>query len=90
MEKGVRRVKNLLFSHHARDRMDERGITQGQVYSALASPDDNRPSPKGRGRFVAEKRLETGQTLRVIYTEEGEFYVIISVVKMSRKRRSGR
>ncbi len=83
-------MKTLMFTHHARERMAERGVTQGQVHSALQAPDDNRPSSKGRGRLIAEKLLETGQTLRVIYTEEGEFYVIISVVKMSRKRRSGR
>lgn len=57
VEEGVRWVKNLLFSHHARDRMDERGITQGQVYAALASPDDNRPSPKGpRGAAGSSRR----------------------------------
>ncbi len=83
-------MKNLLFTHHAKERMEERGVTQSQVYAALKEPDDNRPSSKSSGRFVAEKRLETGQTLRVIYTEEGELYVIISVIKMSRKRRAGR
>ncbi len=90
MEKGVRAVKTLVFTHHARERMDERGVTQGQVYSALENPDDHRPSPQGQDRFVAEKRLETGQTLRVIYTEEGDFYIVITAIKIGRKRRAGR
>jgi hypothetical protein len=80
-------MTNLVITHHARERMDERGVTQGQVYSAANEPDDRYPSPKQRGRMIAEKQLETGHTLRVIYREEGGLYVIISVIKMSRKRR---
>jgi len=82
-------MKNLFFTHHAHDRLEERGVSQRQVYDTLKNPDDIQPSKKGLGRFVAEKHLETGQTLRVIYTEEGDFYVIISVIKMGRQRRAG-
>jgi Domain of unknown function (DUF4258) len=90
VEEGVRGVKNLVFTHHARDRMDERGVTQQEVYSAANEPDHRYPSPKQPGRMIAEKQLETGDILRVIYTEERGLYVIISVIRMSRKRRAGR
>jgi len=83
-------MKNLVFTHHARDRMEERGVTQAEVYSAANEPDHSYQSPKGQGRMIAEKRLETGHTLRVIYTEERGMYVIISVIKMSsRRQRTG-
>lgn len=83
-------MKSLLFSHHARDRMDERRVTQKQVYATLKDPDDKRPSDKTPGRLIVEKQLGERYTLRVIYTEENDMYVIISVIKMSRKRRTGR
>jgi hypothetical protein len=79
-------MKTLLFTHHERDRMDERGVTQPEVYSATNEPDHRYPSPKQPGRMIAEKHLETGHTLRVICTEEDDMYVIISVIKMSRRR----
>ena len=82
-------MTNLLFTHHARDRMDERDITQAQVYSAVNEPDDRYYSPKQRGSMIAEKQLETGHTLRVVYRVQGALYVIITVIKMSRKRRVG-
>ena len=83
-------MKNLVFTHHARERMAERRVTEGQVYSATNDPDDRYPLPKQQGRMIAEKELETGHILRVVYVEEGELYVIISVVRMSRQRKAGR
>jgi hypothetical protein len=81
-------MTNLVFTHHARERMDERRITRAEVYSAANEPDDRYPSPTQPGKMIAEKELETGRILRVIYTEERELYVIITAIKMSRRWRS--
>jgi Domain of unknown function (DUF4258) len=88
--KDVRGMTNLLFTHHARERMEERGVTEGDVYSAANEPDDRYHSPKQRGSMIAEKQLETGHTLRVVYRVQGELYVIITVIKMSRRQRASR
>jgi hypothetical protein len=83
-------MKNLIFTHHANDRLTERGVSKSEVYDTLKHPDTTRPSEKGLGRLIAERRLKTGHTLRVIYTEDSEFYIVISVIKIGRKRRGGR
>ena len=70
--------------------MDERSVTESQVYSAANEPDDRYHSPKQEGSMIAEKQLETGHTLRVVYRVEGGLYVIITVIKMGRNRRVGR
>ena len=76
-------TKNLIFTHHARDRMSERGFSQAEVYAAANNPDRRYPSPKDPAKMIAEKRLQTGRNLRVVYTEESGVYVIITVVKLS-------
>ena len=37
-------MENLLVTHHAHDRVTERGISQAQVYAVLKNPYDVRPS----------------------------------------------
>src|SRR5215216_2018475 len=46
-------MENLLVTHHARDRVTERGISQAQVYAALKNPYDVRPSEMSPGRLAA-------------------------------------
>ena len=36
-------MENLLVTHHALDRVTERGISQAQVYAVLKNSDDLRP-----------------------------------------------
>ena len=77
-------MKNLIFTHHANDRLTERGVSKSEVYDTLKNPDITHLSEKGLGRLIAERRLKTGHTLRVIYTEDNEFYIVISVIRRSR------
>jgi hypothetical protein len=50
-------MKNLIFTHHANDRLTERGVSKSEVYNTLKHPDTTRPSEKGLGRLIAERRL---------------------------------
>lgn len=77
----------LSFTNHAREQQAERGVSDHQVLLTLREPDDDYPSKKKPGRRVAEKILETGKVLRVVYVVEDGVHVIITVIAMSRKRR---
>lgn len=64
----------------------ERGVGDHQVLLTLQVPDEDCPSKKP-GRRVAERRLETGKVLRVVYVVENSVHVRITVIAMSRKRK---
>jgi len=86
---GVRRV-NLIYAGHAREQMDARRVTEAEVELTVRQPEDQYPSREGR--TVAEKSFpsRTGgrpYTVRVVYIVEEENAVIITVVRMTRKRR---
>jgi hypothetical protein len=76
----------VVQSPHIIERMSERRIDPNEANEALFHPErvrrGNRP-----GRFVAERDFE-GYTIRVVYTVEEGTAVLITAIKMTRRRGS--
>jgi hypothetical protein len=60
--------QHVTYSHHARQRMQQRSVSDQQVRATLAQPDSLRLG--NQGRQVAEKSFGPSDRLRVIYIEE--------------------
>ena len=74
-------MKRLIFAQHALDRMDERGITKELVIYILnhaESIDSNDEKRKVAQRFI------DGKLLRVIYEDETDEIIVITVYKTSK------
>jgi len=74
-------MKRLIFVQHALDRMDERGITKELVIDILnhaESIDSNDEKRKVAQRFI------DGKLLRVIYEDETDAIIVITVYKTSK------
>ncbi|MEA2524024.1 MAG: hypothetical protein QOF73_1251, partial [Thermomicrobiales bacterium] len=74
----------VTYSQHARDRMDERSISKGQVERTIAQPD--RLTYEG-SKLVAERRTSAGNTIRVVYverlTDDGTAAHVVTVIRIS-------
>lgn len=75
---------NLVYTLHARLRMSdaERGVSEAEVEAVLAEPDIVRPGK--RGAVVADKMVGN-RRLSVVYREEGDRMVVITVVVLERR-----
>ena len=74
-------MKRPIFVQHALDRMDERGITKELVIDILnhaESIDSNDEKRKVAQRFI------DGKLLRVIYEDETDAIIVITVYKTSK------
>ena len=58
----------LKLSVHSQTRLQERGIDPGNIKKVLSNPDFTEPAYSGN--MKANKRLESGRTLEVIYCKE--------------------
>ena len=66
------------YTTHAREQMTLRRISESQVERVVLKPHRRYES---RGRLVAERDTEHGNTVRVVYTEEeGRAQVITAVI----------
>lgn len=78
-------MDNINFLPHARERIEERGVSAEEVAETVASPDR---SYTGRwGRIVAEKDFGT-RILRVVYNEGQNEAMVITAMPI-RKRGGG-
>ena len=66
----------IRYTKHAQKRMRERGIARPLVRMAIEEPDR---SYLDRELNVAERKLESGNILRVYFKREGEDTVVITV-----------
>ena len=67
----------IIYTAHALARMSVRGITKEMVRDTLANPEQTGIGYKSR--FLAYKSFGN-RRIKVIYTKEGEGFVIISVI----------
>lgn len=67
----------LILTDHAKDRMAVRKITEKMMKEAIAYPDSN--GVGYQNRFLVFKLFSDG-TIKVVYSKEKDFYVIISVI----------
>ncbi|MFO7618395.1 MAG: DUF4258 domain-containing protein [Thermoplasmata archaeon] len=76
-------MKEIIFSKHAEGRMKFRGLRKKQVESAIEEPD---AVLKGKeGTLIAQKDMGT-HILRVIYSDEGKYYLVITAYYADRER----
>jgi len=67
----------IVLTHHARLRMEDRGITQDMVTKALTHPDETGTGYGGRA--LAFRAFPSGR-IKVVYKVEGEDTVVISAM----------
>jgi hypothetical protein len=68
-------MKRLVFTAHAGERLEERGITEDFVVSALSSPD----FVINRGEESESYKDVAGKLLKVVYAEKESFIRIITL-----------
>lgn len=75
------------YTRHARIQMAKRGVSADEVADTLAGGHevDARPPRKGRRKlftsgYVFEGRFYAHMELTVIYAEEGDLFVIVTVI----------
>ena len=75
------------YTRHARTKMADRGVSEGEVAEALANGQgvDVRYPRKGRRKvftsgFIIEDRQYPHMELTVIYAEENDMLVIVTVI----------
>ncbi|MBI4277526.1 MAG: DUF4258 domain-containing protein [Armatimonadetes bacterium] len=61
-------------------------VTPEQVEDTVLAPERVTADPRGRGRFIAQKRIAERHVLRVVYREEGETRVVITFYPGRRER----
>lgn len=64
----------IIYTHHARFRMAQKGITEGMIEEVLNKPDTDFPSQDKR---IARKTLGN-KTMDVVYLETKRGYLIIT------------
>lgn len=65
---------NITYLPHARERMQQRHITEAMVEQVLADPDESKPADKGRTKYI--KAIEG----------EGKVSVVALIRKLSDRR----
>jgi len=73
--------KILIFVPHALERMKERSIDKEEVIAALSYPDDI--DCRDEKRKIAQRFIE-GKLLRVVYEEEEDTIIVVSVYRTSK------
>ncbi|CAB4909282.1 unannotated protein [freshwater metagenome] len=66
----------LLFTNHALQRMNERGVTPEDVVSAMRRPAGD-PRPGSAGNHVVVGYASGGRLLRVVFASDGESVVTV-------------
>jgi hypothetical protein len=69
-------MKAIVYVRHAKKRMKDRSVTEGEVETVMAGPDCLMPSVKDR--MNAFKFID-GRYLRVTFKEEREQFLVITV-----------
>lgn len=69
-------MKSVRYDRHARGRMKERGVTEGEADTAIREPDYTEQSVKGRTNAY---KFIGGRFLRVTFKEEAEDILVITV-----------
>ena len=77
-------MKNIVFVHHALDRMKERCINEDEVIAALNHPDDI--ECRDEKRKIAQRFIE-GRLLRVMYEEEEDTITVVTVYRTSKSNK---
>ena len=67
----------VIYTDHALDRLESRGISKEEVEEALRNPDSRMPGAQDNTRRV-HKRMPNGRSLQVIYKPKGTIVVIIT------------
>ena len=74
---------DLRITKHARERMEKYGISESLVHDAMDDPDSIVEGHSGRK--ISQKKLN-GYVLRVIFEEEKDINVIVTVYKARSER----
>jgi Domain of unknown function (DUF4258) len=72
-------MKKIIFTEHAKDRLDRRRISEDSVVSAIASPD----FVIVRGEESEAHKNIAGNLLKVVYTEKERFIIIITLYRVN-------
>ena len=73
----------VLFTRHARERMERYDLTETQIRNCLAFPESVLDAENDRK--IAQKPLN-GYVLRVIFEVQNDTYLVITTYKAKRKR----
>lgn len=70
----------LIFTRHARDRMDRDGIAAPWVEAIIMKPEHSMPDPNDPALTLAWRRLPElgGRFVRVVYYPSGADFVIVT------------
>lgn len=69
-------MKSVRYDRHARRRMKERGVTEGEADTVIKEPDYVEQSVKGRTNAY---KFIGGRFLRVTFKEESENILVVTV-----------
>ena len=62
--------ERIAYTYHARQRMERRRISHGEVKKILNGPEVTHPSEDRPGRMVARGRADDGRRAGIVYTED--------------------
>lgn len=74
----------IVYTHHARQRMHHRGVTEAEVQETLEFPDEIRPGDNGEEIAV---KLYGNRELRVVFEAAADTVLVFTVIKPKVKRR---
>lgn len=74
----------VIYTDHARERMNERKIPEADVEHVLNAPETSYPG-KNAGTRVAERNLPSGVTMKVVYQPINAGVKVISVLWRERQ-----
>ena len=83
-----RSITNIVYSKHARCRMDCRMIDETEVKDILAkgilNSDKRETSSKGTS-YPLEGRTHDGQKVRIVFAPQGEKLVVVTVIDLEKE-----
>jgi hypothetical protein len=69
---------DYILTHHARQRIKERGITKKELDDVMKSPDYSYP---GKHKEInAVKRIKERRTIRVVYREKEGVKIVLTAI----------
>ena len=86
-QKLNRNIKNIVYSKHARCRMNCRFINESEVKEILQdgvlNEDKIEVSAKGKS-YPLEGRTQDGQRVRIVFAPQGEKLVVVTVIDLEK------
>lgn len=70
----------IIYTDHALDRLESRGITKREIEETIRNPDSRMPGAQAHTERV-HRRMPNGRSLQVIYKARGAMLIIITACR---------